>query len=89
MEIIYSENAKKHIDYWKHSGNIQAQKKIQSLLFELKETPYTGTGQPEQLKYGLSGCWSRRINLEHRIVYEVDESVQLITIHSLKGHYEK
>ncbi len=44
-----------------------------------------GIGKPEPLKHNLSGCWSRRINQEHRIIYEVTDNKMLI--HSLKGHY--
>ncbi len=48
-------------------------------------TPYEGLGKPEQLKGNYSGFWSRRINQEHRIVYEViNESIVII---SLYGHY--
>ena len=52
-----------------------------------QENPFEGIGKPEQLKHNLSGVWSRRINQEHRLVYEIDEEANLILIHSLKGHY--
>jgi len=55
------------------------------LLKELANHPFTGTGKPEQLKYSLTGIWSRRINHEHRLVYEVVKNSVLI--HSAKGHY--
>jgi len=55
------------------------------LLSEIAEHPFEGTGKPEPLKFNLSGYWSRRINQEHRIVYEVIG--HKILIHSLKGHY--
>jgi toxin YoeB len=42
-------------------------------------------GKPEPLKHNLSGFWSRRINNEHKIVYEIKQNA--IQIHSLKGHY--
>ena len=51
----------------------------------MQEHPFTGIGQPEALKYNLSEFWSRRINQEHRIVYQVVGGV--IEITSLKGHY--
>lgn len=73
------------LTYWKKSGNIQAQKKITQLIQAIQENPFTGIGQPEELKYNWAGLWSRRINLEHRVIYEVlDDS---IIVHSLKGHY--
>lgn len=49
------------------------------------ETPFEGIGKPEALKHNLSGKWSRRINAEHRIVYEIEG--ELIKVYSLKNHY--
>jgi len=46
---------------------------------------FEGIGKPEALKYDLTGAWSRRINKEHRLVYEVNED--RIFILSVKGHY--
>lgn len=86
MEIIFTRQAIKDIDFWKKSGNKPIQEKITELLKAIKEDPYKGTGKPEPLKYSLAGSWSRRINKEHRIVYEVVDSV--IYIQSVKGHYE-
>lgn len=73
MEIIYSDEAERDIKYWKKSGNKIVQKKIQQLLDAINESPFDGIGKPEPLKYNLSGLWSRRINYEHRIVYQVLE----------------
>ena len=50
------------------------------------KTPFVGLGQPEALKANYSGYWSRRINLEHRIVYKVEDTQ--IVVHSLYGHYQ-
>ncbi|MES2109224.1 MAG: Txe/YoeB family addiction module toxin [Bacteroidota bacterium] len=87
MEIIYSDEAQLDIKYWTKSGNKIIQKKIQELLNSIEETPFEGIGKPEQLRYGLSGLWSRRINLEHRMVYELLDDERTIKIHSLRGHY--
>lgn len=86
MEIIYSEEAQKDIDYWKRSGNKVIQKKIQELLFAIEKDPFNGIGKPEALKHNLTGLWSRRINQEHRLVYQVQDK-ETIKIYSLKGHY--
>ena len=88
MEIVYSDEAQKDINFWKKSGNKAVQQKIQQLLNSIKEAPYEGIGKPEPLKYSLSGLWSRRIILEHRIVYQVLEDNDRIKIYSLKGHYD-
>ncbi len=43
--------------------------KIMKLIQEVQRNPFEGIGKPEQLKHDLSGCWSRRINQENRLVY--------------------
>ncbi len=77
--------AKTDLDFWIKSGNKPVLKKIAQLLESVSTTPYEGIGKPEPLKYSLIGCWSRRIDQEHRIVYEVHPNK--IIILSLKGHY--
>jgi toxin YoeB len=84
--LDFSDQAKNDIDFHKKSGNKAILKKIFILLNELIEHPFEGIGKPEALKYNLTGCWSRRINQEHRLVYEVLEDT--ILLHSAKGHYE-
>lgn len=83
--LDFSKQAKKGILIHKKSGNKAILNKLFTLLQELSEHPYIGTGKPEQLKYDLSGLWSRRINLEHRLVYEIIEN--RVLIHSTWGHY--
>ncbi|QIY84656.1 Txe/YoeB family addiction module toxin [Chryseobacterium sp. NEB161] len=85
MEIEFTKQAVKDLEFWKKSGNKLIQKKISEILKSIQENPYEGIGKPEALKYSLTGSWSRRINLEHRIVYEVIDDI--IFIESLKGHY--
>jgi toxin YoeB len=86
MEVAFDELAMKDLQFWKDSGNIAIQKKIQKLLSDIQESPYTGIGKPELLKYDLAGTWSRRINSVHRIVYSVYQNI--IQVHSLRGHYK-
>ena len=59
--------------------------RIIKLLKEVQRTPFTGTGKPEPLKHELSGCWSRRIDQEHRLVYEVKENK--IRVLACRYHY--
>ncbi len=87
MEIIFLPKSKEHLDFFKKVNNPIILKKIRQLLEIIPETPYSGIGKPEPLKHHLSGLWSRRINQEHRLVYEVIETDTVILIHSLKGHY--
>lgn len=83
--LDFSKQSQKDIDFHKKSGNKAVIKKLLTLLNELSEHPFTGSGKPEQLKHKLSGLWSRRINKGHRLVYEVTDDS--ILIHSAKGHY--
>lgn len=59
--------------------------RILSLLNETKKDPFTGSGKPEPLKFQLAGCRSRRINLEHRLVYMVKN--EEIIVLSCRYHY--
>ena len=69
MEIILLSEALKHQKYRKKSGNIKVQNRITNLIKSILETPYEGIGNPEALKYQLTGKWSRRIDKEHRLIY--------------------
>jgi toxin YoeB len=83
--IEFTRQADLDLYYFKKSGNKQAIKEIKELLQAIIDNPYSGIGQPEQLKHSLSGTWSRRINKEHRLVYEIEDNVAFIL--SLKGYY--
>jgi len=65
-----------------------ALKKLATLIEELKQHPRTGTGQVEQLKHFVNETWSRRINREHRLVYEIHENEVLVLVISTFGHYD-
>ena len=85
MELIFAPKSLKDSDFWKKSGNSFIQERISKLLEAIVESPFEGIGKPELLKHNLSGCWSRRITQEHRLVYEVRGNE--IHILSMKGHY--
>ncbi|MCF6245142.1 MAG: Txe/YoeB family addiction module toxin [Sulfurovum sp.] len=84
MNILFTEEAWEDYCYWQ-SNNKKLLKKINTLLKEIKRSPYVGTGKPEALKYELQGCWSRRINQEHRLVYEVFDTQ--INVLACRYHY--
>ncbi|MEA5496020.1 Txe/YoeB family addiction module toxin [Limnoraphis robusta Tam1] len=44
------------------------------LIQDIDRSPFEGLGKPESLKYELTGFWSRRINNEHRLVYQLTSS---------------
>lgn len=85
MEIVLSETALKHIEFWKKTNNIKIQKRISELKNAIFIEPYSGIGKPEPLKYKLAGKWSRRIDKENRFVYSIENNT--LYIYSLKGHY--
>jgi len=87
FRLKIEELAQSHIAEIYKSGNQASIKKIEKILLELSETPYSGIGQPEQLKYELTGYWSRRINQRDRMIYRVDEAVVIVFVISAKGHY--
>ncbi|MGV3601663.1 MAG: Txe/YoeB family addiction module toxin [Dyadobacter fermentans] len=86
-QLAFTDKALEGIEKLKKAGNKPVLIKLRKLLDELTEHPYTGTGQPEQLKYDMAGFWSRRINQEHRLVYAVNEKEITVTVISAKGHY--
>ena len=71
MEIIFSKKAKSDLDFWVKSGNKVILKKISELIRAIQNNPFEGIGKPEPLKYDLSGVWSRRIDREHRLTYQI------------------
>lgn len=84
-QLDFTDKAQEDIATFKKSGNKVILNKLLSLLEELVEHPFTGTGKPEPLKHSLAGLWSRRINREHRLIYEVTDSI--VYVLSAKGHY--
>ena len=85
FSIEFTNTALEDYDFWKKTNNIKVIDKIKSLFSNMKQTPFTGIGQPEALRHELSGYYSRRINKEHRIVYKVSETT--IYVIQLRGHY--
>lgn len=83
IEKLAENDLKKHFK----AGNKATISKINKILVELSDHPYTGTGNPEQLKYDLHGFWSRRINQKDRMVYKVNEHIVTVYIISAMGHY--
>jgi toxin YoeB len=87
MEVVLTDTAQKDLLYWKKSGQVPIQKKISKLIKDISQHPFSGIGKPEALKHELSGYWSRRINKEHHIVYQVQEDK--VVVISMRYHYSK
>ena len=88
MGLVYTKNAIEDIKYWqKHDQKLV--KRLKKLIKSIENNPFHGIGNPEPLKHDLKGCWSRRINQEHRLVYMVkgDLENQTITIIQVRYHY--
>ncbi len=61
--------------------------RINQLIKDIQNNPFLGIGKPEPLKFDLTGYWSRRINDEHRLIYQIKDNN--IIIISCKYHYKK
>ena len=84
MKVLFIEGAGEDYLYWQ-SQDKKVLKKINNLLKEIDRDPFKGSGSPEPLKHNLTGYWSRRINLEHRLIYRVVEGQ--IRIIQCRYHY--
>lgn len=84
MKLIWSDRSWEEYVDWQNKDK-KLLKKINSLIKDIKRDPFDGVVKPEQLKHELSGCWSRRILDEHRLVYDVSDYT--IRIVSCKYHY--
>ena len=85
MKIVFSINSwEDYISWQKEDKKIL--KKINELIKDIQRTPYQGIGKPEPLKYDLTGLWSRRIDREHRLVYQIRGEELLI--YSCRFHYD-
>ena len=79
--------AKSDIEKHLKSGDKSSVKKLEKILIELAQSPFKGTGNPELLKYELSGFWSRKINKKDRLIYKVEEQIVTVFVISAMGHY--
>ena len=85
MRITFSKNAWDDYLSWQNEDK-KMLKKINELIKDIQRTPFTGIGKPEPLKFDLTGYWSRRIDREHRLVYQVVNKD--ILIYSCRYHYD-
>jgi toxin YoeB len=83
MKIIFIDQGWEDYLYWQNNDKATL-KKINSLIKEIERIPSEGGGKPEPLKHNLAGWWSRRINLEHRLVYKIDNTLVIL---QCKYHY--
>ena len=84
MILSFADDAWDDYLYWQQNDK-KILKKINRLIKEIQRNPFDGIGEPEPLKYNWSGYWSRRITIEHRLVYKVTEDALLIA--QCRYHY--
>ena len=84
-QLVYTQHAQKDAKKLAASG---LKEKAVNLLKVLEENPYQNPPPYEKLVGDLAGAYSRRINIQHRIVYEVVEQEHIVKILRLWTHYE-
>lgn len=83
-KLLWDESGWEDYLYWQ-ANDKKILFRINDLIKDTQRNPFTGLGKPEPLKGNLAGCWSRRINEEHRLVYMVKE--ECIYILQCRFHY--
>jgi toxin YoeB len=83
--VIFDGDALDHLGDWL-IVNRKIALKIFELLKDIDRNSFTGKGKPEPLKHYFTGCWSRRITDEHRLIYRINNK-GLTEVLSCKGHY--
>lgn len=83
--LVFDPNAFDDLAYWISTDRKKALRVVK-LINEIQRNPFSGSAKPEKLKYELSGCYSRRIDNVHRIVYEVSDTE--IKILACRTHYK-
>jgi toxin YoeB len=77
MRITFTESAWN--DYlWLQENNRKLLKRVNQLIRDISRSPFEGIGKAEPLKGEPSGSWSRRIDQEHRLVYQVNANDLII-----------
>ena len=85
-QVKFSKEAEKDKKLLKSAGLAERAKK---LLNVLSVNPYQNPPSYEKLVGNLKGYYSRRINIQHRIVYRILDDSKTVIIHAMWTHYEK
>ena len=84
MKLVFSRHAWDDYLHWQNTDRRMV-RRINVLIEDILRSPFEGIGKPEPLKNQLAGCWSRRIDTEHRLVYRVEGgSIQIV---QARHHY--
>lgn len=79
-------NAEADLD-WFRKNDKQSYLKSFDLVRSIANDPRAGIGKPERLKYFDNEVYSRRVNIEDRVIYTIYEQLKEVDISSFKGHY--
>ena len=71
MKLVFEPDGWQDYLYWQTTDAKMLQR-LNALLHDTLRSPFKGIGKPEPLRNRLAGCWSRRIDGEHRLVYRVE-----------------
>ena len=85
MELVWLTNAWEDYLYCQKT-DIDILSRINDLIKDCLRSPFKGMGKPEPLKGNYTGCWSRRINDENRLVYKA--SADKLHILQCRFHYK-
>lgn len=85
MKYIFVDESWEDYLYWQKIDKKMV-KRINLLIKDISRQPYDGIGKPEPLKHNYRGFWSRRIDGEHRLIYQVREDE--IRIIKCRFHYD-
>lgn len=86
MRLEFEPQAFEDLQYWVQY-QAKLAKRLLRIIDETQRNPFGGIGKPEPLKSDLSGCWSKRINDEHRLIYRV--TADALIIMQCRFHYQK
>ena len=85
MKLIFVDESWEDYLYWQKNDK-KIVKKINELIKDISRTPFSGIGKPEPLKHKYKGFWSRRIDHEHRLIYQIKDDE--IKIAKCRHHYD-
>ena len=85
MKYVFVDESWEDYQYWLNTDK-KVISRINELLKDISRSPFSGLGKPEPLKYKYRGFWSRRIDAEHRLIYQVKNDEVLIA--KCRFHYD-
>lgn len=85
MKLVFVDESWEDYLYWQKNDK-KLVKKINELIKDISRTPFSGIGKPEALKHKYKGFWSRRIDQEHRLIYQIkDDEIRIV---KCRHHYD-